>query len=154
MNGAHLHLVMNHIPVLGAFAIVALTLLAKFKNDESLTKLNFQLMALIGLLTAPVYFTGEGAEEVLEKLPGFSEAIVERHEELGLYGLILAGILGLIGLIGLYLLRKNKAMAFSLWKGSLSVGVIFLVVTLLIANAGGEIRHTEIRKDSAEISNQ
>jgi hypothetical protein len=35
---------------------------------------------LTALLALPVYFTGEPAEKVVERLPGVTEPLIEEHE--------------------------------------------------------------------------
>lgn len=42
MNAAHLHLILNHIPVLGGLATLTLMGLAAFKENEAIAKLALQ----------------------------------------------------------------------------------------------------------------
>ena len=149
MNEAHLHLLVNHIPVLGSIAVVGLIFWARYKQNDVLTKLSLQLMVLIGVLTIPAYFTGEPAEENIEHLAGVSESLIERHEELALYGLIAAIVMGSLGLWELYLSRKKKMKSW-FWKVNAAVGIIALIFMALIANQGGEIRHSEIRQENSK----
>lgn len=149
MNLAHLHLMLNHIPVLGGVGTIALLTLAAFKENDALTKLTLQFMVLIGILALPVYFTGEPAEEIIEHLPGVTEAFISNHEKFALFSLISTELLAVIGLVGLYSFRKNPKTIMEYWR---SIGVVAIVNASLMfatANYGGEIRHTEIRKSGS-----
>jgi hypothetical protein len=87
-----------------------------------------------------VYFTGEPAEELIEHLAGFSEPLVERHEEAALIATIGISILGLSAVAGL-------TLRVGTWYPK-AVLLLTLVVAALMgwtANLGGQIRHSEIR---------
>ena len=145
MNFAHLHLMLNHTPVLGSFLITALIILSIWKKDKLLERLTFQSMILIGVLTLAAYFTGEPAEELIEHLPGVSEKFIRKHENAAIYGLVVTEILAASGIASLVLLRRKSVQALTLLKPLLFLGVLDIVLMAWIANLGGEIRHTEIR---------
>ncbi|MGZ5278679.1 MAG: hypothetical protein ACXWC9_01980, partial [Pseudobdellovibrionaceae bacterium] len=144
---AYVHLILNHIPVLGALGVLALVALAMFKKDEAIVRLTFQLMVFIGVLSLPVYLTGEPAEEVIEHLPGVIESIIERHERFALFSLISTEILALIGLVGLVLVKKRSQTVSRYWKLIGAVALLNAMLMGITANYGGEIRHTEIRSN-------
>ncbi len=146
MNAAHLHLILNHIPVLGGLATLTLMGLAAFKENEAITKLALQCMILIGIFSLPTYFSGEPAEEVIEHLPSVTEAFISRHETFALYSLIGTELLALIGVIGLISLRKSPTKIMEYWNSIAVVALVNACLMMTTANYGGEIRHTEIRK--------
>jgi uncharacterized membrane protein len=98
----------------------------------------------MGAIAVIVFFTGEPAEEAIENLPGFSEAITERHEEFALTATIVVASLGALALGTLALLRKKEIpRRVTLWSFILSIvasGVMGYTALL-----GGQIRHTEVR---------
>jgi uncharacterized membrane protein len=145
MNWAHLHLILNHFPILGAFLITGLIIFSLWKKDKEILNLTFFIMIFIGILALPAYFTGEPAEEFVEHLPGVSEQLITRHESAALYGLILTQILAAFGIVGVILQRRNWERAQRLLKPLLFLGVIDMIVMARIGNLGGEIRHSEIR---------
>ncbi len=151
MNWAHVHLLLNHIPVLGGIASMGLVLLAVRKNDKSITLLCFRFMILVGVLSLPVYFTGEPAEKVIEHLPGFSESLVENHEDLALYSLFTTEFLALIGIYGLFKFKKNSQVTRNFWMITILVALVNMGLMLVTANYGGKIRHTEIRSDAEKL---
>ena len=58
------------------------------KKSEELKRLSCYVFVLMALLTIPVYLTGEGAEEIVEHLPGVPHELIEEHEESALGSLI------------------------------------------------------------------
>jgi hypothetical protein len=72
-NGAQLHLLTNHLPVVGSlFATLVLLSGLLFKNS-SVRRTGLALLAFAALTTLPAYYSGEPAEEKIEDLPGVSE---------------------------------------------------------------------------------
>jgi hypothetical protein len=80
MNWAHIHLSLNHLPVVGIIFGVLLLLLALLRKSEELKRVSLGVFVLTALLALPVYFTGEPAEEVVEHVPGVAESLIGRHE--------------------------------------------------------------------------
>ncbi len=151
MNAAHAHLLLNHLPVLGGLAVIALLALTAFRENEMISKLTLQLMILIGILTLPAYFTGEPAEEVVEHLPGVAESFIDAHEKYALFSLISTELLAVIGILGLYKMKKNPKLNSSFWNLIRVVALVNVGLMSVTANFGGEIRHTEIRKDATSL---
>lgn len=153
MNGAHLHLVLNHVPVLGGLAVLLLMGIAKLKDNPAITKLTLQFMVLVGVASFAAYFSGEPAEELVEHLPGISESLIERHERFALYGLVTTEILAALGIVGLFVLRVNPERIAKYWIAATAVAILNAGLMLTTANYGGEIRHTEIRQATPAASN-
>jgi uncharacterized membrane protein len=147
MNWAHVHLLLTHVPVIGVlFGLIALVV-ALVKDSKELKVASLSLFVIAALLTIPVYFTGEPAEEVVEHLPGVAESLIEQHEEAAQVSLVAMGILGVIALTGLIIFRR---VHIPRWF-TVSVLALALVVSGSLtwtANLGGQIRHTEIRSSS------
>tara|TARA_R110002072_G_scaffold143103_3_gene289062 strand:- start:1477 stop:1971 length:495 start_codon:yes stop_codon:yes gene_type:complete len=147
MNDLHLHLVLNHFPLIG-LAIGALVLLFGFllkKPQVKTTALGIFIFSAI--MAIVVNYTGEGAEHAVENLPDISEQYIETHEDAAELFLIMILVLGGISLVTLFLAIK---------KIKLEVYGYLLVILLVISTAfaakdvgtsGGEIRHSEIRAD-------
>ncbi len=105
----HLHLVLNHIPVLGTAFGLGLLAYGIWQRSTELKKTALGVFVLVALMTIPVDLTGEPAEEGVEGLPGVSESIIEQHEEAAGVAFASIGVLGLIALIGLLALRHGKS---------------------------------------------
>ena len=67
MNLAHLYLLMNHVPTLGAVVALGLLLLAFIRRSEHLKHAGLEVLFVIAVLTLPVYVSGVAA--YYESLP-------------------------------------------------------------------------------------
>lgn len=146
MDLTHLHLMLNHLPVLGVvfgFLILAWGVL---RGQDEIKKIGLIFLIITAIFAVPVYLTGEPAEEAVENLAGVSEQIIETHEDSALVSLILAIATGVMAATALILKRfatENAARIsiFAVLLLSIFTGG-FITRT---ANLGGQIRHTEIR---------
>ncbi len=147
MNASQIHLALNHVPLF--FSIIGgLVLIYGFiRKNESIKILSLYFMIVAALFTIPVYLTGEGTEEMVEKLPGVSEGMIEEHEEMAKIGLIIIIITGITAL-GALVLKKRE----SLLKPVLILSAVLSFATFGVlaqtAHLGGQIRHSEIRNST------
>jgi len=148
MNWAHVHIGINHAPVIGIIFAFLLLIWGMMKRSEEVKRISLGIFVIIALIAIPVYITGGGAEEVVKHLPGVSESVIEKHEESAFSTFIMVEVLGLLTLGGLFLYRRPQN--FSTWFVILSLTLSILVGGLMVrtANLGGQIRHTEIRSES------
>lgn len=148
MDAAHIHLLLNHVPVLGAVFGTLLLGYGLMRDSDDVVTAGYWLLVLVGVTSVAVYLTGEPAEELVEGLAGVSEPILERHEEAALWATIVGGVVGGVSALGL---------ALSAWGsvGRRYAGAVLAASLLLCgvmgwtANLGGQVRHTEIRPGAA-----
>lgn len=155
MNQAHLHLLFNHLPILGTlFGILILAGGFLLKNN-SVKRTALGIFVLSALCAIPAYLTGEGAEEIVEGLPGVSENLMEAHEDLANIFLWMVGALGLFSLATFYADFKSKKIAATLYALTLVAAIGTMVFAQRVGSSGGEIRHTEIRSGAtATVGNE
>ncbi len=146
MNWAHVHLMINHFPVVGVFGAVALLTYSLVRKSEEIKRVSFGLFVLLALITLAVFFTGLAAEDTVKKLPGVTEASIGRHGEMAQLALVLMETLGLAALAGLLFLRESGAIPKWLVVIVLLLSLVTAAAVGLTANLGGQIRHTEIRE--------
>lgn len=150
MSWAHIHLALNHVPVIGILLVVLLLGIALLRQKYELERASYWLIAGLALLAILVYLTGEPAEELVEGLPGYPEALVEHHEEVALIATIGMAVAGLAAAVALVRGRRQVTPGASTYAWVvllLAVGVTGLM--MWTANLGGQIRHSEIRSTSA-----
>lgn len=145
MNQAHLHLLLNHLPILGALFGLLILAGGFFLKNGAVKRTALGMFVLSAILAIPAYLTGEGAEEVVENLPGVSENLIEAHEEMANIFLWMVGALGLISLATLYTDLKSKKMAPMLYTLTFVAAIGTMIFAQQVGTSGGEIRHTEIR---------
>jgi hypothetical protein len=147
MNITHLHLMLNHVPVIGILFAIGLLFFAMRRGSDELARASLAIFALLGLISIVVYFTGEPAEDVVHGLPGFSEVITERHEEMALPTTIAAAVLGVVGVLAL-IRARSKTLSRRMMRGVLLLAVGAEGLMGYTAYLGGQVRHTEVRAPS------
>jgi uncharacterized membrane protein len=143
LNAAHLHLIINHVPIVGTFMAFLVLLLGWLGKNSAVQKTALLLFVFIGLVAIPVYVSGTGAEEIVEKFPGVYERAIEAHEESAVVTLIFIELLAVAALMGFALFGRREKLPTGFL---LTVVVLTLVAGVLAANTsnlGGKIRHPQ-----------
>lgn len=146
MDWVHVHLLLNHVPVIGTVIGILLLAYAALRRSPEVARASLGLFVLLALVGAVVFLTGEPAEELVENLPGVSESLIEEHEEAALLATAALGAMGLLALVGLVAFRRRASglpRAFVL--GTLLFSLVPAATMAWTANLGGQIRHSEIR---------
>ena len=99
MNGAHWHLVVNHLPIIFPIVGVIVMITGLISKSEAVKRTAFMIFVFGALAAIAAMNTGEGAEEVVENINGVSENFIESHEEAAETFAILSYILGGISLL-------------------------------------------------------
>lgn len=154
MNGAHLHLIVNHLPVVSVLFAVGFLLVAVVRRSKGLIKAGLVVSVIVGLTGAAAFLTGEGAEDVLKQWPGFDRQLVHQHEETAEWAFRAAVLLGIIGLAGLVFGDRHAGVSKIAPVLALVLAIATSVIMALAANEGGEIRHPEIRDGATAPSGQ
>ena len=147
MTIVHLHLLLNHIPVVGTLFALLLFAAALLLRDTVSPKFALAVTASLAVVAIAVYFTGGPAEDAVEKLAGVTERAIERHEEAAELATISIGILGALSLIALFVYRARRVPRWVVLSGFVGTGVLSALMGWT-ANLGGQIRHTEIQGSS------
>jgi len=147
MNGAHLHLLVNHLPIIG-FAIALILLVATMlrRGDRGMFLATVLVLVIAGAGALTAKFTGESAEEVVEHLADVPKALIETHEEAGLIATISAAITTLLAiLLCVITLRREGPVTIIPMAILLVATLVTCGVMAWTGSTGGKIRHTEIR---------
>ncbi|WP_140485844.1 hypothetical protein [Flavobacterium sp. GSA192] len=149
MNDAHLHMIVNHFPIVGP--ILGLLVLIGglfFKNTPIKNTANF-LFIIASVFTVFSMTTGEGAEEIVEDMPTIGHQIIHNHEELAEKFAIIMYLLGAVSVIGLITNIKKHSKANFFSYAILVISIVAVFFSTKVGTSGGEIRHTEIRPEKA-----
>ncbi|WP_066508454.1 hypothetical protein [Rufibacter sp. DG15C] len=150
MNDAHYHLLLNHLPILGSL-FGALLLASGFATRSvSVLKAGMTTILISSLLTVPAYFTGEPAEEMVERFAGVRHDDIEAHEEAAEFALWAMGAAGAAAVMGLMTtsVRGSRSQKPRTWAViTLIVSVLAFGVMALAGITGGQIRHSELHKE-------
>lgn len=149
MNQAHIHLLLNHVPVLGTAFGTLLLAFGLARRSGDLKEAGLAAFVLVALATIPVYLTGGPAEGVLGGFSPVTEAVIKPHEDSALLSLGAAMLLGVVALAGLVVARRRGQWPGRLAAGTLALSLVVAGLMARTANLGGQIRHTEIRNRAA-----
>ncbi len=145
MDFPHLHLLLNHFPIIGTIVGVGLFLTSVIVKNEDVQLSGLVVFVAMALLTIPAFITGVGAQEKIVADGGISNDLIQRHEgsaELSVWFMEMTGALAVIALW-----QSARGRPAARWNTFATL--IFSVMTVgLMArtgNTGGEIRHLEIR---------
>lgn len=148
MNPVYLHLLTNHLPVLGtAFGLLILLLAAFFRAPSQQVRTCAYVLLVVSALGAVVAnWSGEGAEDILEKLPGYSHDAIEEHEHAAPYALGGSLAAGGLALVAMVLSGLRPAWNVRMAVGVALVALFAFATTVRTALLGGKIRHTELEQ--------
>jgi len=147
MDWIHLHLALNHVPVLGTLFVCLLLLTAAVKKDESLKRLSLWWTVALMLISIPLKFTGDFAAEKAGKEPWFIETLVQAHEQAADQATTGIFLMGIAAIMALVIARKARPVATWSLLLTLVVGLLTFALMARAANLGGQIRHTELRPE-------
>lgn len=139
-DAAHLHLMINHFPIIGTLIGGLLMAYALLRSDQSLQKVVLVMWLILSAMTPLVMKTGEDAEEKVENIAGISGKVIHEHEEAAELSLWLMIGLGIASLVTLFIGKmKNKSSSLTMLTFVLSLVVIGSMIRT--GYLGGQIRH-------------
>lgn len=145
LNAAHLHIMLNHFPIVGVVVGTGLLTLWLLWRKEGVVLAALWTFVGSGIAVIPVYLLGDPAKDVVENMPGISRAAIHRHDDAALWVLI---SLLLLAAASAWILWRRRGDQIRRGPMILGVWVLALVasgITAWAAELGGEIHHPEIK---------
>ncbi|HET9241054.1 MAG TPA: hypothetical protein VFO10_27565 [Oligoflexus sp.] len=153
-NGAQLHLIVNHLPIIGFVLFVPIILMASFTRRSDYKRLALLAAMFLGLLALPAFWTGEPAEDTLERQAGISENLIEQHEESAELALVAALATSGLAALGWLVSRKKEAWLVPATRGTAMAVILTTGLMAWVGHEGGKIRHPEITNTTPSLSTQ
>jgi len=144
MNIAYYHIILCHVPLIGMAFAMLLNIWALLKKSTDIKYASLSLYVLSAIISIPVYFTGDGAEQIVKTIPGITETLIEPHEKMALYFFIGLAIIGVISIIGLIIEKKYKILFHKIIFVVIILAFLSSFFAVKTALSGGKIRHNEI----------
>jgi hypothetical protein len=161
MEIAYLHVMFNHLPIMGVPIGLALLLLGLWTRSDSVKRAALLTLVVIGILTMPIFVAGKGGERFVEDA-GLSDASIEAHEHMANIAL---GSTELLAALSLYFFLKHGGRRM-LGRGGdrlgdghaiptgavvavLIVGIVTAAILGYTGRLGGKISHTEFYSGAA-----
>ena len=124
-SGAHLHLLVNHVPILGALFALALLVASYVYAGDVLRRTAFVVLVGTALGAAASAYSGDSAKDAVRGLPGVHRDQIHAHEGMADKAYLAAGIVAVLAL-----------GALVRWRGSpvpSGATVVILVGTVLVS---------------------
>ena len=154
MNDAHLHLLVNHFPIIGTIFGLGILITGILLKNNSVKNIAYILFIVAAIFAAFSMGTGEGAEELVEDFPSIGKQIIHEHEEIAEKFAIIMYLTGFLGLLSFYTSIKKHKLAKTFSFITLALALLAAVFAKSVGTTGGEIRHTEIRANSTTNANE
>lgn len=143
MTPAHLHLILNHFPIVGTLlGTIILALALVRRGDRGIWLAGTVLLAISAAAAGVANLTGEPAEEQIEDMTGVNEDAIGVHEDRADIATVYAVLLG-IGAVAGYVIGGKRAGRMGLVV-PLAASVVGSGLMAWTGAAGGEIRHPEV----------
>jgi hypothetical protein len=144
MNFDHLHLLLNHVPIIGFMIGLALFVVSFAGRNDDLRRSSLIIFAVVALLTIPTFVSGVAADRSIASEAGVSEALVQRHEGAAMLGLWFVMATGGAAVMALWRFRRTAAgpprgnLVAVLLLSAMAAGLM-----VRTGNTGGDIRHPQ-----------
>ncbi len=142
MNFAHIHLIINHIPLITVPMALIFLIYGMITHSHQLQRFSLLVLVATAATVIPVYLTGEPTEEIVEDFSGVSESLIKEHEEAAEFAMITTLIAGALAL-GTILLSKHSLVQKFGAKAVVAASVIAILSLGYASNLGGHIRHPQ-----------
>ncbi len=142
-NSAHLHLLVNHFPVIGYFVIIVFLVYGIIFKQEKVKQFSIFMVVMISLITILVFVSGNNAEGMVKGAEGVVEENIEVHQYAAVRSFIAMEILGGISLIMILYYRFKKPVPLSVTLIYLLLNLFVLWMMIYTSNQGGKIFHSE-----------
>ncbi|MCC6727454.1 MAG: hypothetical protein IT258_23320 [Saprospiraceae bacterium] len=149
MDATHLHLLLNHFPIIGSLLGVGVMAYGYLTSSEQVKKTALWTWVAMAAIAIPVFLTGEPAEESVEGIANVSESLIEEHEEAATIAIWLMEALGLLSLVTLIVGWGKEQVSKPLVLVATVLSLVTFGAMARTGYLGGQIRHSEIRSGVA-----
>ena len=130
-NWAHIHIMINHFPVILAMVGALGALLGLVRSRRGVWIYACASLTLAAITVVPTYFTGEPAEDFLHRPWYIARGSIDRHQDAALIAAILVGVAGLVALVAWRrLVRYPRELSL---PGGLRAAVVITAVVAAVA---------------------
>ncbi|MBI1316245.1 hypothetical protein GC167_05220 [bacterium] len=144
MNPVQLHMLFNHLPVVGGWIGLAILIAGLLRKSEAVRRTGLVVLAFAGLFAIPASKSGEASEKVMEEWSGVSHELIHEHEEAAEWATPLMVVSGLLAIVALFWKQRSAMVSWA----AVAVGLFGGVAMMRTAHLGGMIRHPELTQSA------
>lgn len=146
MDWTHLHLALNHVPVIGTPFLLLLLVWGWARRSAEITRLALLWLVPFAVLSIALKFTGDfAAQESAGRLEPLRD-FVERHEQAADQATTGVFLLGVAAGVALFLGRRGRRVPPWSLAAVLGIGLVTAGLLGRTANLGGQIGHPLLRQ--------
>ena len=143
-SGAHLHLLVNHVPIMGALFALALFTSSIWYARGTLQRTALAVLVVVAIFSGIAKLSGDPAENATRGMPGVTRAATHEHEDMADKAFLLAAALG-IGAVVCLARWRTAELPSGVIVGCVAGNILVAIAMAYTGLLGGQIRHTEVR---------
>lgn len=147
---AHLHMLVSVFPSVGLLITLGVYVSALSTNNEFGKRTCLALLAILGALAIPTYFSGTGSAASLAQNPRFSPAMISTHLTVSYLALLTLLVMGTAAAYELWQYRTTRYLTKLGRNVVLTSGGVTLLLMAVAGELGWEINHQEFALDPAK----
>ena len=145
-TGPHLHIVLNHFPLIGSVFVLGLLIASAYMKNDGMRRVSLILFVVLGLLVIPTYITGAAAGWAYQGRPDMSTQLLEAHRDSALLTFIFLGLTGIVSWLVLWRERRYGRTSSAGFIAVLVLGFIALLTIIETGSLGGTVIRPELRE--------
>ncbi|MCF6132116.1 hypothetical protein [Flavobacterium wongokense] len=147
MNDAHYHLVVNHFPIIGTIFGLGIMIAGMLLKNNTVKNVSYVIFIVAAIFAFLSLKTGGSAAGVVKGMPDITKERIHEHADVAHKLAYVLYFTALLSLLGLYANIKNHSKAALISFLTFIFACLGVFLAQHVGTSGGEIRHTEIRKD-------
>lgn len=144
MDGLQLHLLTNHLPIVGTFAAMLVVLVGMIRRSDAAISTGLIVYAVMALMAVPAYLSGEEAEERVERIAGINEGAIHEHEEMAELTLWLTVISGVLAVGAVITHARNMKVSSKIALAFVIIAIAAFAQGARTGHEGGKIRRPDL----------
>lgn len=144
MDGLQLHLLTNHLPIIGTLAALLVVIVGMLHKSNGAVSAGLLIYVVMAAAVVPAYLSGEEAEERVEEIAGVSHDVIHEHEEMAELSLWLTSLSGLLALGALITRSKQSSLAPRFSVAFVVLAIIAFGQAARTGHEGGKIRRPDL----------
>ena len=145
-TGPHLHIVLNHFPLIGSVFVLGLLIASAYMKNDDMRRVSLILFVVLGLLAIPTYITGAAAGWAYQGRPDMSAQILAAHRDAALLAFTFLGLTGIVSWLVLWRERRYGRTSSAGFIAVLVLGFIALLTIIETGSLGGTVIRPELRE--------
>jgi len=142
-NAAHLHLLVNHLPILLPVLGLTILIIGIVFKSEIVKRISLGMFIFSGIFAFMAFSTGEGAEEIAEELKR-SHDLIHEHEEAAETFALLSYLLAFFSIVAFWFNWKKHPFSALASYIVMLLSVVVIYFSYPTGQTGGEITHPEV----------